>query len=654
VSLAPEQLAELHDLLWALRAGTIVPEQLTHLERLVCEDPRVRTFYVRYMHLCADLYWNRARDEGRETEDFGSVELGFGIEASACGPTGSGAASAPHEAIVAGRSPLPNPQGPNPSISFPASLLSLGTPLGSFVFSYAAATVIVGIGILIAWMCHVSEPQSNRLNVAANRRLPTVRQPSAPQDRDREVVSVARVTDMVECTWTDAKQAPSIQRILLGDKFALASGLMEITYDTGAKVILQGPCSYTAESKTGGYLARGKLIARVEKKGRGREGETGRLADRGAAVNSTSQISHLRPPSDKSPPLPLSPSLPLFSIRTPNAVVNDLGTEFGVEVDENNGSGVYVFVGTVDLVPAGRSSGGVRIGAGEARRVSAGQGGTTEKIGFDRDGFAKPRAMLAGKYKQDETFFTDTFETFALGKRWRARGEGAPDEALMAVSDNGRPALWMKSKAAAKKQVAVSSIETVERFPLHDLASIQAEAVFRASEKSQPQFQVWLVGSAGRAVRICTLGGSPGGVGAGVLELGKLSHNWGGVATSPVGHDVYQNGERYRYRVILSVNRRDTRVLMQDDVNMAVVYEAKFNELTLAALGDNVRAVLRLVTYSKHASECWVYGVTVRGRPSAIQQTSPKKVPSHIPELSQSSRVKSVGSLHIEEKEAAR
>ena len=32
--------------------------------------------------------------------------------------------------------------------------------------------------------------------------------------------------------------------VSLGDKFALASGLMEITYDTGAKVILQGPVTY--------------------------------------------------------------------------------------------------------------------------------------------------------------------------------------------------------------------------------------------------------------------------------------------------------------------------------------------------------------------------------------------------------------------------
>ena len=43
--------------------------------------------------------------------------------------------------------------------------------------------------------------------------------------------------------------------VSLGDKFALSSGLMEITYDTGARVILQGPVTYEVESASGGYLA---------------------------------------------------------------------------------------------------------------------------------------------------------------------------------------------------------------------------------------------------------------------------------------------------------------------------------------------------------------------------------------------------------------
>ena len=44
----------------------------------------------------------------------------------------------------------------------------------------------------------------------------------------------------------------------LGAEVDLASGLMEITYDTGAKVILQGPVTYEVETN-GGYLAVGKV-----------------------------------------------------------------------------------------------------------------------------------------------------------------------------------------------------------------------------------------------------------------------------------------------------------------------------------------------------------------------------------------------------------
>ena len=43
---------------------------------------------------------------------------------------------------------------------------------------------------------------------------------------------------------------------------------MEITYDTGAKVILQGPVTYEVESRRGGFLSVGKLTARLEKIGR--------------------------------------------------------------------------------------------------------------------------------------------------------------------------------------------------------------------------------------------------------------------------------------------------------------------------------------------------------------------------------------------------
>ena len=40
---------------------------------------------------------------------------------------------------------------------------------------------------------------------------------------------------------------------------------MEITYNTGAKVILQGPVTYEVDAN-GGYLSLGKLTGKLEKK----------------------------------------------------------------------------------------------------------------------------------------------------------------------------------------------------------------------------------------------------------------------------------------------------------------------------------------------------------------------------------------------------
>ena len=65
---------------------------------------------------------------------------------------------------------------------------------------------------------------------------------------------------MVDCKWHGGS------RVSLGQKLDLASGLMEITYDTGAKVILQGPVTYEVESN-GGYLSVGKLTGEWRRSG---------------------------------------------------------------------------------------------------------------------------------------------------------------------------------------------------------------------------------------------------------------------------------------------------------------------------------------------------------------------------------------------------
>jgi hypothetical protein len=161
---------------------------------------------------------------------------------------------------------------------------------------------------------------------------------------------------MVDCVWTGdgTKHSPLSSLpsplVALGDRLALRSGLLEITYDTGARVILQGPVTYEVESPTGGYLSVGKLTARLEKgsktqqyanpkRQRGARGED----DFSGSANQKSEILN-----QKSPDLcPLTSDL--FAIRTPTAIVTDLGTEFGVEVDKQGDTASHVFRGEVEF-----------------------------------------------------------------------------------------------------------------------------------------------------------------------------------------------------------------------------------------------------------------------------------------------------------------
>jgi hypothetical protein len=94
---------------------------------------------------------------------------------------------------------------------------------------------------------------------------------SLPPDAERQLASepqprlVGRITGLVDCKSAEPGAAPLSPDVRLGRKYELASGLMEITYDTGAKVILQGPVTYEVESN-GGYLAVGKLTGKLKKR----------------------------------------------------------------------------------------------------------------------------------------------------------------------------------------------------------------------------------------------------------------------------------------------------------------------------------------------------------------------------------------------------
>jgi hypothetical protein len=220
---------------------------------------------------------------------------------------------------------------------------------GGYLFSYSLAVFIVGIGLLIGWACHV--PIGSEVAVKRQQPAPTIPAPK------QEPTFVGQVTGIFDLKGSAPETGVAgYTRVVLGQKYALPNGLVEITYDTGARVILQGPCVYQVDSRSGGYLSAGKLTARVTKKSE--------IGIRNSEKR-TSKESDFRLPNSE-----------LFAIRTPTALITDLGTEFGVEVDKSGMSRAYVYEGRVKLqATAGETPKPVLLETDQSARVSLGKDG---------------------------------------------------------------------------------------------------------------------------------------------------------------------------------------------------------------------------------------------------------------------------------------
>jgi hypothetical protein len=298
-------------LIEAVCNGIADDAQLRDLESLLLTDEKARRSYAYLLELDANLQWL-----------VGSQYAG-------------GAALA--KFIAAKETP-----SVSPAPTFPATLLHsmVGYFSSGWPVAYLVATVILGIGLTIGAFTYVSQPGQ----VATTYPAPVI-----PCTRS-EAGSVGRITGMDACQWANAQATPTTDVVCLGNKYALTSGMMEITYDTGAKVILQGPVTYEVESKNGGFLPIGKLTGTVEaEKAKG------------------------------------------FSIRTPTATVTDLGTEFGVEVDRRGCTTSHVFRGSVRLQPLG---GGTKQ-EHKALVLRTNESGRAEKVHDDNGSSISLRRVVA-------------------------------------------------------------------------------------------------------------------------------------------------------------------------------------------------------------------------------------------------------------------
>lgn len=310
----PVAAAEVVQLVEALAQGTATVVDRDRLEFLL-RDPAHRQTYLAASRLHSELLWrwHRGRIEIPGRWDLAHRDPDTDSVAAPCR---SGGGSGQRRRQSAG--------------PFGRSAAACAVVADWVRRQVMALTQPVPLAILIAGVV-----LAGVLGIVASLSLPQASdQPFGPA---RPVL--ARVTGLHQPTWRSADRAVGlIEPLFAGSTLDLKSGLVELRYDCGASVLLEGPAVLQIDSASSARLVRGRLTARVEKPAGGQAEEL---------------------------------SVRLFSVHTPQASVHDLGTEFGVEVRERGAADVHVFDGLVELAAATPAAPQVpvRLGAGEAAGI---------------------------------------------------------------------------------------------------------------------------------------------------------------------------------------------------------------------------------------------------------------------------------------------
>lgn len=167
----------------------------------------------------------------------------------------------------------------------------------------------------------------------------------------RPDATVATVVASMDAHWASGENLP-VGAKLAATPLELECGLAEIRFRSGAAVILQGPAECVLESPSHMTLRRGRLSAKVPVEAIG------------------------------------------FTVRTAQATVVDLGTEFGVCSAGAGVTDVHVFRGQVALGTQQRNLGRQLLSEGIAKRVEA-DGTLIEDIRSDELAFVGPREFEA-------------------------------------------------------------------------------------------------------------------------------------------------------------------------------------------------------------------------------------------------------------------
>jgi hypothetical protein len=260
---------------------------------------------------------------------------------------------------------------------------------------------------------------------------------------DQGKARVIRVS--AEAHWPNPNESFTIDSIIRpGGRIRLLEGEIELEYESGVELLLIGPVDFILQG-IGGELQRGGLVASVPRAGHG------------------------------------------FTIATPNGKVVDLGTEFGVMVDDFGVSEVSVFEGKVEAFPASGvtpGDGKIRLTKGSALQWNDGMLKSLEadprRLPVALASFARPDA---NQLASEELLLEDFRQADLDAQRWQTIGATRVTETGLLLEGNSeaRNVPYLITKEQFDPTLGAVTVVCDVRFPLLSRADVPSFSILTRS-----------------------------------------------------------------------------------------------------------------------------------------------------------------------------
>lgn len=303
-------LEEVGVLLAALIEGGLFADQRERLAELLREHPEAKQFYKRYLELHAMLEWEAGVVTNQQPEEDTLQDL-LAMERAA-------------EVVVVEPPKLVHPQGPKANTPWQIGGALRYLAGQTALWGGMAAVLAVAVVLFVVFSGGNETPSATANNSVEPGRVG----PSNPGSN----TIVATLTAEHEARWVSESLAPG-SPLRAGQRLTLTQGFAEITTQRGAVAVIEAPASIElVDNPNAIRLHRGKLVG----------------------------LCH-------------TDSSKGFVVKTDYADITDLGTEFGVLVQDNRLT-TTVFTGEVDVAAPG----------GEPQRLISNQTAELNVDGNDR------------------------------------------------------------------------------------------------------------------------------------------------------------------------------------------------------------------------------------------------------------------------------